>query len=126
MACVLVKKRKETNKTKSTTQSVRKKLIVNGSGVKNTLAKSTVNNIMIKTKNGEILEFEINDDILETILNLIQPNNDDDLDDEDVYDDYNAEDEDEDNYSDEEECLYFRGVMTAATEHCHDYGIKKI
>ena len=124
MACVLVKKRKETNKTKSTTQSVRKKLIVNGSGVKNTLAKSTVNNIMIKTKNGEILEFEINDDILETILNLIQPNNDDDLNDEDVYDDYNAEDED--NYSDEEECLYFRGVMTAATEHCHDYGIKKI
>ena len=124
MACVLVKKRKETNKTKSTTQSVRKKLIVNGSGVKNTLAKSTVNNIMIKTKNGEILEFEINDDILETILNLIQPNNDDDLDDEDVYDDYNAEDED--NYSDEEECLYFRGVMTAAAEHCHDYGIKKI
>ena len=124
MACVIVKKRKETNKTKSTTQSVRKKLIVNGSGVKNTLAKSTVNNIMIKTKNGEILEFEINDDILETILNLIQPNNDDDLDDEDVYDDYNAEDED--NYSDEEECLYFRGVMTAAAEHCHDYGIKKI
>ena len=124
MACALVKKRKETNKTKSTTQSVRKKLIVNGSGVKNTLAKSTVNNIMIKTKNGEILEFEINDDILETILNLIQPNNDDDLNDEDVYDDYNAEDED--NYSDEEECLYFRGVMTAATEHCHDYGIKKI
>ena len=124
MACVLVKKRKETNKTKSTTQSVRKNLIVNGSGVKNTLAKSTVNNIMIKTKNGEILEFEINDDILETILNLIQPNNDDDLDDEDVYDDYNAEDEN--NHSDEEECLYFRGVMTAATEHCHDYGIKKI
>ena len=124
MACVLVKKRKETNKTKSTTQSVRKKLIVNGSGVKNTLAKSTVNNIMIKTKNGEILEFEINDDILDTILNLIQPDNDDDLDDEDIYDDCNVEDED--NYSDEEEHLYFRGVMTAAAEHCHDYGIKKI
>ena len=124
MAYVLVKKRKETNKTKSTTQSVRKKLIVNGGGIKTALAKSTVNNITIKTKNGEILEFEINDDILETILNLIQPNNDDDLDDEDVYDDCNVEDED--NYSDEEEHLYFRGVMTAAAEHCHDYGIKKI
>ena len=125
MACVLVKKRKKTNKTKSTTQSVRKKLIVNGSGVKNTLAKSTVNNIMIKTKNGEILEFEIDDDdVLETILNLIQPDNDDDLDNEDIYDDCNVEDED--NYSDEEERLYFRGVMTAAAEHCHDYGIKKI
>ena len=125
MACVLVKKRKETNKTKSTIQSVRKKLIVNGSGTKDPLAKSTVNNITIKTKNGEILEFEIDDDdILETILNLIQPDNDDDLDDEDVYDDCNVEDED--NYSDEEEHLYFRGVMTSAAEHCHDYGIKKI
>ena len=124
MACVLVKKRKETNKTKLNTKSDRKKLIVNGGGTKDPLAKPTVNDITIKTKNGEVLEFEIDDDILETILNLIQPNNDDDLDDEDVYDDCNVEDED--NYSDEEEHLYFRGVMTAAAEHCHDYGIKKI
>ena len=124
MACVLVKKRKETNKTKTTTKTDCKKLIVNGGGTKDSLAKLTVNIITIKTKNGEILEFEINDDILETILNLIQPNNDDDLDDEDIYDDCNVEDED--NYSDEEEHLYFRGVMTAAAEHCHDYGIKKI
>ena len=125
MACVLVKKRKETNKTKTTTKTDCKKLIVNGGGTKDSLAKLTVNIITIKTKNGEILEFEIDDDdVLETILNLIQPDNDDDLDDEDIYEDYNAEDED--NYSDEEECLYFRGVMTAAAEHCHDYGIKKI
>lgn len=124
MACVLVKKRKETNKTKSTTQPIRKKLIVNGGGTKDPLAKPTVNIVTIKTKNGEILEFEIDDDILETILNLIQPDNNDDLDDEDVYDDCNVENED--NYSDEEEHLYFRGVMTAAAEHCHDYGIKKI
>ena len=125
MACVLVKKRKETNKTKSTAKPDRKKLIINDGGTKDPLAKPTVNDITIKTKNGEILEFEIDDDdILETILNLIQPNNDDDLDDEDVYDDCNVDDED--NYSDEEEHLYFRGVMTAAAEHCHDYGIKKI
>lgn len=124
MACVLVKKRKETNKTKSIIKTDCKKLIVNGGGTKDPLANPTVNDITIKTKNGEILEFEIDDDILETILNLIQPDNDDDLDDEDVYDDCNVDDED--NYSDEEEHLYFRGVMTAAAEHCHDYGIKKI
>lgn len=124
MSYVLVKKRKETNKTKSITKIDCKKLIVNGGGTKDPLAKPTVNDITIKTKNGEILEFEIDDDILETILNLIQPDNNDDLDDEDVYDDCNVDDED--NYSDEEEHLYFRGVMTAAAEHCHDYGIKKI